>query len=1091
MTHRTKIPAAGSGASARTVESLILIGIVLFGICLTVWRYHQVDARMRESLLERTTLISWALRADHIASLHGSERDLATPLYAMIKEQLTEARTLHPCIRFIYVMRRDASARVVFLVDSEPAVSADYSPPGQVYEEAVADVHRVFDRGQPVTVGPMVDRWGTWLSAFVPLFHPHNNALVGVLGVDIDASQWRLDKMRGAMPPIVATMVLLGLALVFFRLRRLSETRTLLWRWEVIVASVFGFVLTVALSLAINENELWKHNQAFRRVATVQASSLQQLLFRLGDNYLEGVGRFFDGSNFVDREEFRQYIGYLLSRPYARSWLWVVAVMPGEREGFVSAVRANGMDGYEVWSLDGGRRRTISDTGSLHYAVCYVQPQGEKNAWVGYDLATEPAFRMAIEGARNTGMLTASPADFYPGLGDGLMSVVFRPVFHHGEPGRLSGLAASVIDMQVLLQRALSRESASSDPISYVEFYELLPDREPVFLAASDGSTRKGHLLSATRDKRGIDGLMAFSAPVFAFGRTYAAVALPEAGFLNLHPAREGWRAFAMGIALTVLGSTLIGLLATRRARLEQQVAERTSALRRSEESYRGLFNAIQQSIYIQDAQGCFVDVNEGAVTRYGYAREEFIGRTPGFLAAPGRNDMAMVERCFRDAWAGHPQYFEFWGRTKSGEEFPKEVWLCKGTYLGQDVVIAMASDISDRKRSDEENRRLQSQLLQSQKMESIGRLAGGVAHDFNNMLQAIIGNANLAKMETPPGSALADFLTEIELSAHRSARLTRQLLAFASKQTVQPRILDLNDTVAGMLKMLQRLIGENIQLNWKPGPNLWPVKIDPGQIDQILANLAVNARDAIRDTGHIEIATENYVCNPDECHRSCTRCRPCRYVVIQVRDDGCGMTDEVRQHLFEPFFTTKEPGKGTGLGLATVFGIVHQNDGVIEVDSTPGVGSTFRIMLPMIDTHQVPQPAAPEAQDTLSGRETVLLVEDEAVILNMGMVSLQRLGYTVLVAATPTTAMRIARDYPDAINLLITDVILPDLDGLELARRVRELRPDIRCLFMSGYTADVISDRGVLDESVHFIQKPFTIAALATKIREVIEARD
>jgi PAS domain S-box-containing protein len=610
-----------------------------------------------------------------------------------------------------------------------------------------------------------------------------------------------------------------------------------------------------------------------------------------------------------------------------------------------------------------------------------------------------------------------------------------------------------------------------------------------VFLAASDASSQ-GVLMSSMRTLRGIDGLISFSAPVFAFGRTYAVVARPDDGFTREHPAREGWRALAMGLALTALGSTLIGLLATRRARLEHQVAERTVELRRSEESYRGLFNAIQQSIYIQDAQGRFVDVNEGAVTRYGYAREEFIGRTPGFLAAPGRNDMATVQQAFLAAWEGQPQYFEFWGRTKTGEEFPKEVWLCKGTYLGQDVIIAVASDISDRKRSEEENHRLQAQLLQSQKMESIGRLAGGVAHDFNNMLQAIIGNANLAKMETPPGSALADYLTEIELSAQRSARLTRQLLAFASKQTVQPRILDLNDTVAGMLKMLQRLIGENIQLNWKPGPNLWPVKVDPGQIDQILANLAVNARDAIRDSGHIEIATENYICNPDDCQRSCTRCRPCRYVEIRVTDDGCGMTDEVRQHLFEPFFTTKEPGKGTGLGLATVFGIVHQNDGVIEVESAPGQGATFRIMLPMIDTNQLPQPAIPEPQDAVSGRETILLVEDEAVILNMGMVSLQRLGYTVLVAATPTVAMRIARDYPDVINLLITDVILPDLDGMELARRVRELRPDIHCLYMSGYTADVISDRGVLDESVHFIQKPFTISALAAKIRDVLDGR-
>lgn len=253
------------------------------------------------------------------------------------------------------------------------------------------------------------------------------------------------------------------------------------------------------------------------------------------------------------------------------------------------------------------------------------------------------------------------------------------------------------------------------------------------------------------------------------------------------------------------------------------------------------------------------------------------------------------------------------------------------------------------------------------------------------------------------------------------------------------------------------------------------------------MANLAVNSRDAVSKNGIIEIETSNYICDPSRCPRSCTPCKPCRYVTVSVRDNGCGMSDEVRQHLFEPFFTTKEPGKGTGLGLAMVFGIVQQNDGVIDVDSAPGLGTTIRIQLPMIETSQ-PLPVPASVENTLSGRETILLVEDEAVILQVGMISLQRLGYAVLVASTPDIALRVVREYPEPIHLLITDAIMPGMNGPDLARRITELKPDTACLFMSGYTADVISTRSVLDESVNFIQKPFTIPELAAKIRHILD---
>jgi PAS domain S-box-containing protein len=398
-----------------------------------------------------------------------------------------------------------------------------------------------------------------------------------------------------------------------------------------------------------------------------------------------------------------------------------------------------------------------------------------------------------------------------------------------------------------------------------------------------------------------------------------------------------------------------------------------------------------------------------------------------------------------------------------------------------------LIGEIVQRKRTDTERQRLRDQLAQAQKMESVGRLAGGVAHDFNNMLQVILGNVTLALKELPSDHPLRESLDEIEKSAQRSADLTRQLLAFARKQTVQPTVLDLNDTVAGMLKMLRRLIGEDIHLVWMPGADLGPVKVDPSQIDQILANLCVNARDAMARGGNVTIETAN-VTFGDTRTASQPECAPGDYVMLGVSDTGHGMDAATRAHLFEPFFTTKELGKGTGLGLATVFGIVNQNGGVISVDSEPGQGTSVKIYLPRADegTSRVkPGGAGSQAR----GDETVLLVEDEGQILNLGRRILAQQGYTVLAAPSPEAALALATHHPGPIHLLITDVVMPGMNGKELFERIRTGRPKVICLYMSGYTADVIAHHGVLDEGVRFLQKPFRIRELAEKVRAVLDA--
>jgi PAS domain S-box-containing protein len=396
------------------------------------------------------------------------------------------------------------------------------------------------------------------------------------------------------------------------------------------------------------------------------------------------------------------------------------------------------------------------------------------------------------------------------------------------------------------------------------------------------------------------------------------------------------------------------------------------------------------------------------------------------------------------------------------------------------------AQDITERKQAEAEREKLLTQLTHAQKMESVGRLAGGVAHDFNNMLGVILGHAEMAMDKLDPSQPLYRDLQEIRKAAERSADLTRQLLAFARKQTIAPKVLDLNDTVEGMLKMLRRLIGEDIDLAWMPGANLWPVKMDPSQIDQILVNLCVNARDAIKGVGKITIETQDITFDEAYCAVH-TDFIPGEYVLLAVSDDGCGMDKETQSHLFEPFFTTKGMGQGTGLGLATVYGIVRQNNGFINVYSEPGHGTRFAIYLPRHAELKVSLTEQAPARETKHGSETILLVEDEPTILRMTEMMLERLGYKVLSADRPGKAMSLAREYSGRIDLLMTDVVMPGMNGRDLAANLLSIYPDIKCLFMSGYTANVIAHHGVLEEGVQFIQKPFSLKDLSEKLRETL----
>lgn len=527
------------------------------------------------------------------------------------------------------------------------------------------------------------------------------------------------------------------------------------------------------------------------------------------------------------------------------------------------------------------------------------------------------------------------------------------------------------------------------------------------------------------------------------------------------------------------------------RDELERRVEERTGALRESEEQFRHLLNATAEAIYGLDLDGRCTFCNRASIEMLGYESEsDLLGNNMHDLAHYRRADGShypniecRIYKAFRKGEGTHVDDEVFW--RADGTSFPAEYWSYpirrNGKVIGSVVTFL---DITERRKAETERAALEEQLRQSQKMEAVGQLAGGIAHDFNNLLTAINGYADLSLHGLETHDPLYHDLDQIRKAGDRAASLTRQLLAFSRKQILQPQAIDLGRTMADMKTMLGRLIGEHIELVVEQNSEIPKIRVDPGQLEQVILNLIINARDAMPRGGTIRVETENVVLDSGDG----VNLPPGPYVRFSVVDTGCGMDEAVISHIFEPFYTTKGEGKGTGLGLSTVFGIIAQSDGAIEVESRLGEGSTFHVYLPeMRDSESVAErEEVPTAE--IGGRETVLLVEDEEMIRRLLKRTLEQLGYTVLVAAQGGDALLTAERHDGRIDLLVTDVVMPQMSGIELAERLKTIRPEMQILYVSGYNEEMVADQGLVHADMSFLQKPFTKDAIGRKVREVLE---
>lgn len=523
---------------------------------------------------------------------------------------------------------------------------------------------------------------------------------------------------------------------------------------------------------------------------------------------------------------------------------------------------------------------------------------------------------------------------------------------------------------------------------------------------------------------------------------------------------------------------------------LNADLKKKVNHLQQENRYLRELYDRSPLGYQSLDENGCLIETNKAWLDILGYSRDEVIGQDFGkFLGTK---------------WQTH--YRENFPKLKAiGEVLGFEFEMIKkdGTILMVNLdgrtgknnkgefqqTYCIIKDITRQKNDEKIQKRLQEDLHQAQKMESIGRLAGGIAHDFNNMLTAIIGHAELAKLHCESGQPVHSRLESIENAAHRSAALVNQLLAFARKQTITPQTVDLNKCVTQVWEMLSKVLGENISLINNPANDIWSVRLDPSQIDQILTNLCVNARDAITGPGKITLETKNIILEPDyPIHNSAVT--PGKYVQLSVSDDGEGMDTSTLDHIFEPFFTTKPPGAGTGLGLSCVYGIVQQNDGFITVHSECDAGTTVNIFLPCHEGTTSEQILKDEEIPVGHG-ESILFVEDEEAILAVGKEMLSHLGYKVITASSPKQALRIVQEQQNTLNLLITDVIMPEMNGRDLADSIRTIIPKLPCLFISGYTEDIITHRGMLDKTINYLQKPFSPKDIAKAVRQTLSQKN
>ena len=932
----------GAGGWCLLVLALLLIvgmgGLYAYRTC------RQEDERRRAELLTQASVLSKSVNYRRLQTLAGDLTDLQSTDYQRVKEQLTLERSGDPRCRFLYLMGKRGT-EVFFFADSEPEDSPDYSHPGQVFTEVPAATRTAFETKKATVVGPVLDRWGVWISAVVPIQDPNTGEVLALFGMDVNADQWRAEVLAHAIPSVLASLLLATIVVSLFvhslrsqrAVRRIAASQTALRESEAKVSSVLR---AAPVGIGVTAGGVFQDvNDALCEITGYERRELLghnvRLIYASDEDYRRAESE-------VSRQMLEQGTGTvetLWRRKDGELIDLILSSTPLDEEDSGSGVTFTALDITE---------RKRAQTGLEQRVVSLTQPLDDTGHIQFSDL-------FAVEEIQRIQDVFSDAT--------GVASIITEP---DGTPiTRPSNFCRLCIDVIRKTEKGLANCFRSDAVI----------------------------------------GRLNPSGPV-------------------VQPCLSGglWDA---GASISVGGKHVANWLI---GQVRNEAQDDEWMLRYADE--------------------------------IGANREEF-----------------------RQALAEVPIMSQERFTKVAGALFLFANELSTKAYQN----VQQARFITERKRAEKEREKLEAQLRQAQKMEAVGQLAGGIAHDFNNLLQVILGHLEIALGQVGIDAQAREGLNEAKDAAGRAAALTRQLLAFSRRQIIQPVDLDLNELIQGLFSMVRRYIGEHIELRFTPGEDLKAIHVDPGQFEQVVMNLCVNARDAMPTGGRLAIETENVILDAEFCRDRLWAVEGC-YILLLVSDTGHGMDEETRAQIFEPFFTTKDVGQGTGLGLATVYGIVKQHGGLIHVSSAPGEGTTFRIYIPCTEHSLKESSPQKSLEPAAGGRETILVAEDEDTVRQLVMRMLASAGYTVLEASDGEEAVRLFDEHNGGIDLVLFDVIMPKLGGRDAMDRIRARHPRARFLFSSGYSANAIDTNFVIQNGLHLINKPYRKADLLRAVREELD---
>jgi PAS domain S-box-containing protein len=1048
-----------TGGQLRFATRLLLwsvAGVLLAGGLLAWWLMVQADRVMRTELLQQTRLVAESINLDRLQSLTGTAADLNTPVYQRLKAQFIALRAANPQCRFVYLMGRRANGEIFFFVDSEPAGAVDESPPGQVYDEATPDERRVFDTATARTMGPYDNRWGTWVSAQVPLHLPASTctgtpAAAAVLGMDIEARDWHGRVMSHALRPVGLLVLTLIAALILgtVQLARRGHRPGALPRQnrppQPALSVAIGLILTAFAAWLAHELESHTRRVFFRTLAECRTASVAETFRDLRNVQLDDLTQFYQGGDVVTSNRYHQYAQHLLKHEPVANWALIPAIPAADKQRFEELMRREGLPEFMIWQTDSTGQRTPATERESYFPVYREERQAGHASLLGFDLGSEPIRRAALEEALRTGLPTATAPVVLTTAGDAQQGVlIFCPVFRDVPSRTLQGFALAVLSLRDTLS------AANLDALLDLEISLVRPSGERVALAHSWAE-------GATPPRLGL----ALDRPMLAFGQTFLLTAHARPEILRLHPTHAGVLVGVIGLLFTIVAT------ARKRAELAIQAGER---------KFRQIIETAPDAIqlYRREAGGQLVlrGANPAAERLLGVPHEAYLGK-PLAETFPRFLPLAMQELCRRVAIGElEAQACE----TSSTDTSQPGVYDLHLFQADEQLLVVNIRDISARKQ-------LEEQLRQAEKMQAIGQLAGGVAHDFNNQLGGVMGFAELLA-DSIHDPRLKGYALNIIKAATHAAESTQQLLAFGRKGKYLNMPTDIHQVIADVVALLSRSIDKCIEIRQQLEATRSTVLADPTQLQNAILNLGLNARDAMPKGGEIVFATHLVHVTASEGDVDLV---PGHYIQITVTDTGLGMDAETKKRLFEPFFTTKEVGQGTGLALASAYGAVRNHGGLIRVVSEPGRGSTFAIYLPLHGAPPAEHAIADAPVAPATGGRRIMLVDDEALILDLGVIMLRKGGYKVVACREATAALERYRREWRQIDLVILDMVMPRMGGRELFLAMRAINPQIKAILSSGYSLNGETHNILTLGVLAFVQKPFHLAELLHQVAEVL----